>query len=89
MAEEIVEQGYRELAETILEHNPGVDLGRVRAAFGKYPADLFSAHVHIVDPLYGRGLGSALLYGSARGYSSSCCDADSLFRRDVRLHKDA
>ena len=33
MAEEIVEQGYRELAETILEHNPGVDLGRVRAAF--------------------------------------------------------
>ena len=33
MAEEIVEQGYRELADTILEHNPGVDLGRVRAAF--------------------------------------------------------
>ena len=33
MIEEIVEQGYRELAETILEHNPGVDLGRVRAAF--------------------------------------------------------
>ena len=33
MAEEIIEQGYRELADTILEHNPGVDLGRVRAAF--------------------------------------------------------
>ena len=33
MAEEIVEQGYRELAATIHEHNPGVDLGRVRAAF--------------------------------------------------------
>ena len=33
MAEEIVELGYRELADTILEHNPGVDLGRVRAAF--------------------------------------------------------
>ena len=33
MAEEIVEQGYRELAEAILAHNPGVDLGRVRAAF--------------------------------------------------------
>ena len=33
MAEEIVEQGYRELADEILEHNPGVDLARVRAAF--------------------------------------------------------
>ena len=33
MAEEIVEQAYKELASTILEHNPGVDLGRVRAAF--------------------------------------------------------
>ena len=33
MAEEIIEQSYRELADTILEHNPGVDLGRVRAAF--------------------------------------------------------
>ena len=33
MAEEIIEQTYRELADTILEHNPGVDLGRVRAAF--------------------------------------------------------
>ena len=33
MAEELVEQGYRALADTILEHNPGVDLGRVRAAF--------------------------------------------------------
>ena len=33
MAEEIVEQAYKELAETILEHNPGVDLGRIRAAF--------------------------------------------------------
>ena len=33
MAEEIVEQGYRELAATIHERNPGVDLGRVRAAF--------------------------------------------------------
>ena len=33
MAEEIIEQGYRELADTILNHNPGVDLGRVRAAF--------------------------------------------------------
>ncbi len=33
MAEEIAEQGYRELADTIHEHNPGVDLGRVRAAF--------------------------------------------------------
>ncbi len=33
MAEEIVEQAYQELAETILEHNPGVDLGRIRAAF--------------------------------------------------------
>ena len=33
MAEEIVEQGYRDLANTILAHNPGVDLGRVRAAF--------------------------------------------------------
>ena len=33
MAEEIVEQGYRKLADEILEHNPGVDLARVRAAF--------------------------------------------------------
>ena len=33
MAEEIVEQEYRQLADAILEHNPGVDLGRVRAAF--------------------------------------------------------
>ena len=33
MAEEIVEQGYKELADTILERNPDVDLGRVRAAF--------------------------------------------------------
>ena len=33
MAEELVEQCYRNLADTILEHNPGVDLGRVRAAF--------------------------------------------------------
>ena len=33
MAEEIIDQGYRELADTILDHNPGVDLGRVRAAF--------------------------------------------------------
>ncbi len=33
MAEEIVEQGYRKLADEILEHNPGVDLSRVRAAF--------------------------------------------------------
>ena len=33
MAEELIEQGYRALADTILEHNPGVDLGRVRAAF--------------------------------------------------------
>lgn len=33
MADELVEQGYRALADTILEHNPGVDLGRVRAAF--------------------------------------------------------
>ena len=33
MAEEIVEQGYKELANTILERNPDVDLGRVRAAF--------------------------------------------------------
>ncbi len=33
MAEEIIEQSYRELADTILAHNPGVDLGRVRAAF--------------------------------------------------------
>ena len=33
MAEELIEQGYKELANTILEHNPGVDLGRVRAAF--------------------------------------------------------
>ena len=33
MAEEIVEQEYRQLSNAILEHNPGVDLGRVRAAF--------------------------------------------------------
>ena len=33
MAEELVEKSYRELADTILSHNPGVDLGRVRAAF--------------------------------------------------------
>ena len=33
MAEEIVEQGYKELADTILERNPDVDLARVRAAF--------------------------------------------------------
>jgi len=33
MAEPLVEQCYKELADTILEHNPGVDLGRVRAAF--------------------------------------------------------
>ena len=33
MAEEIVELEYRQLARTILEHNPGVDLGRIRAAF--------------------------------------------------------
>ena len=33
MAEERIENAYRELADTILEHNPGVDLGRVRAAF--------------------------------------------------------
>ena len=33
MAEELIEQEYRVLADTILEHNPGVDLGRVRAAF--------------------------------------------------------
>ena len=30
---ESIEQGYKALADTILEHNPGVDLGRVRAAF--------------------------------------------------------
>ncbi len=33
MAEDLVEKGYKDLADTILEHNPGVDLGRVRAAF--------------------------------------------------------
>ena len=33
MAEDLVEKGYKALADTILEHNPGVDLGRVRAAF--------------------------------------------------------
>ena len=33
MAEENVEKAYKQLADTILEHNPGVDLGRVRAAF--------------------------------------------------------
>ncbi|MBQ3275763.1 MAG: HD domain-containing protein, partial [Oscillospiraceae bacterium] len=33
MADEIVEKSYKELADAILEHNPGVDLGRVRAAF--------------------------------------------------------
>ena len=33
MAEQMVENAYKDLADTILEHNPGVDLGRVRAAF--------------------------------------------------------
>ena len=32
-AVDIVEESYKELANTILERNPGVDLGRVRAAF--------------------------------------------------------
>ena len=30
---EIIENAYKELADTILEKNPGIDLGRVRAAF--------------------------------------------------------
>ena len=33
MPDERVEQVYKELTDTILERNPGVDLGRVRAAF--------------------------------------------------------
>ena len=30
---QLVEQEYKRLADTILEHSPGIDLGRVRAAF--------------------------------------------------------
>lgn len=30
---ELIENAYRSLADTILAHNPGIDLGRVRAAF--------------------------------------------------------
>jgi len=33
LAEPMVEEAYAELAQTILEHNPGVHLDRVRAAF--------------------------------------------------------
>ena len=33
LAEPMVEEAYQDLAKTILEHNPGVHLARVRAAF--------------------------------------------------------
>ena len=33
LAEPMVEEAYQDLARTILEHNPGVHLDRVRAAF--------------------------------------------------------
>ena len=33
MPEDMVEREYKALADTILERNPGVDLGRIRAAF--------------------------------------------------------
>ena len=69
MAEEIIEQGYRELADTILNHNPGVDLGRVRAAFEL--AD-FGCWRRIIESVVYEGLyavGNAVLNGTFRKYT--------------------